>query len=220
MFVIADANYNVLYADVGCQGRISDGGVLKFTSFYKKLSQGRLWLPPNQPLLGRNKPMPFIFAADDAFALMTNIMKPYPGQLPGSNNPKRIYNYRHSRARRIIENVFGILSSKFRVLLKPIALDPNKVELVTLTCLYLHNFLRRNVESINTYFPPGTFDTEDLDNNLIIPGSWRQEVQREPLLGLQNFARKPPATAQEIRDEFKEYFVSPQGSVPWQNLSA
>lgn len=182
MFAIADANYTVLYADVGCQGRISDGGVLKFTSFYKKLSEERLHLPPSQPLLERSKPVPFIFAADDAFALMTNNMKPYPGQLPGSNNPKRIYNYyRHSRARRIIENVFGILSSKFRVFLKPIALNPNKAELVSLTCLYLHNFLRRNVKCINTYFPPGTFDTEDFDNNLIIPGSWRQDVPRESI---------------------------------------
>nr|CAI5846621.1 unnamed protein product [Callosobruchus analis] len=35
LFAIANANYNFLYASVGCQGRISDGGVFKSTSFHK-----------------------------------------------------------------------------------------------------------------------------------------------------------------------------------------
>jgi hypothetical protein len=98
-------------------------------------------------------------------------MKPYTGQKPGSSSPERIFNYRLSRARRIIENVFAILSSKFRVLLKTIALHPDKVESVVLSCIYLHNFLRRNATSKSSYTPPGTFDSEDSDGNLI-PGSW------------------------------------------------
>ena len=78
------------------------------------------------------------------FVLATHIMKPYPGHKPGASSPERIFNYRLSRARRITENVFGILSSKFRVLLTPIALHPDKVESAVLSCIYLHNFLCRN----------------------------------------------------------------------------
>jgi len=55
-------------------------------------------------------------------------MKPYPGHKPGASSPERIFNYRLSRARKIIKNLFGILSSKIRVILKPIALHPDKVE--------------------------------------------------------------------------------------------
>jgi hypothetical protein len=51
-------------------------------------------------------------------------MMPYPGHKPGATSPERIFNYRLNRARRI-ENIFGILSSKFRVILKPIALHPD-----------------------------------------------------------------------------------------------
>jgi hypothetical protein len=75
LFALVDADYNFLFADVGCQGRISDGGVL----LYKKLVKGELGIPNPQPLPGRNRPVPYVFVADDAFGLHDNIMKPYPG---------------------------------------------------------------------------------------------------------------------------------------------
>jgi hypothetical protein len=36
LFALVDANYNFMYVNVGCQGRISDGGVFKNTNMYKK----------------------------------------------------------------------------------------------------------------------------------------------------------------------------------------
>lgn len=81
----------------------------------------------------------YIIVADDAFALHTNVMKPYPER--NLTWDKRICNYRLSRARRTSENAFGILANRFRILLNLIALAVEKVEIITYACILLHNFL-------------------------------------------------------------------------------
>lgn len=70
-------------------------------------------------------------------------MKPYPG-IQESGSKKRIFNYRLSRARRVVENSFGILSAVFRVLRKPLLVEPAKASTVIQCCIYLHNFLRKS----------------------------------------------------------------------------
>lgn len=214
LLAIVDFDYNFIYADVGCQGWISDGGVFKFTSFCEKLENDQLNLPKPRPLAEGRSPVPYGLIADDAFALSNNIMKPYKGCLD-SLTPERIYNYRVSRARRMVENVFGILAAKFRVFLTTIALHPDKVESVTLACVYLHNFFRRDSKSRSNYNPPGSFDNEDIEGRVVILGSWRADIDEE-MLGLQVLPRKPLNAASKIREEFRDFFNSTEGAVPWQ----
>lgn len=173
LFAVVDANYNFIYVSIGYQGRISDGGVFKSTSFQKLMENCSLNLPDKSVLPGRNKLSPYVFVADDAFPLSPCILKPYSGhQDKGSKN--RIFNYRLSRARRVVENVFGIMASIFRVFRKPMLLQPEKVEKVVLACVHLHNYLRKSSSSKNTYTPPGAFDSEQLDTGTIERGTWRK----------------------------------------------
>nr|CAI5850163.1 unnamed protein product [Callosobruchus analis] len=156
--------------------------------------------------------------ADDAFALTINFMKPYAGQLL-SQSPERVFNYRFSRARRIVENAFGIMASVFRVFRKPMQLKVDNVEKITKACVYLHNYLRKSKTSRSLYTPSGSFDNEDLENGTIIPGTWRSITQNDAgLICLDRVPRRPPTDAKLIREEFKEYFMTAQGKVEWQDI--
>jgi hypothetical protein len=55
---------------------------------------------------------PYVFVVDSAFALNNHMMKPYSG-VHDKGNGKRVFNYRLSRARRVVENAFGIMASVF-----------------------------------------------------------------------------------------------------------
>lgn len=212
---VSDADYCFIYTNIGSQGRISDGGVLKNTDLWRDIESSNLQLPTESPLPGRFIKVPYVFVADDAFALHQHFLKPYPGDQEAGST-KRIFNYRLSRARRIIENVFGILSSVFRVLRQPLLLKPEKCVTVVQTCTYLHNFLRKSSTSRNVYTPSGSFDEEV--NGHVIPGSWREDNgNNTSFVPLQNRPRRSYKSCLAMRDEFAQYCVSEVGKVSWQD---
>lgn len=175
LLAIADANYRFVYIDVGCNGRVSDGGVFQNCSLYKALEQQRIQLPVPESLSGRTVHVPYFFVADDAFAMKAYILKPYPFR--DQPAPNRIFNYRLSRARRVIENAFGIIANRFRILRKPIALHPDKVSNIVLSICALHNFLISTKIWQSQYFYHGSIDFEDPNSHTITPGDWREESE-------------------------------------------
>ncbi|KAH7717002.1 nuclease HARBI1-like protein [Aphelenchoides avenae] len=122
---VCDHRYRLICVDVGAYGSESDGGVFDRSLLRARLLRGELNLPEPDFLPGNgNTVSPFFFIGDAAFPLMTNLMKPFPGQeIPAE---QRTYNYRMCSTRRIIENVFGILAAKWRVLLKPLETSDQK----------------------------------------------------------------------------------------------
>ncbi|PNF24378.1 hypothetical protein B7P43_G09655 [Cryptotermes secundus] len=116
LLALVDADYKFIVVDVGAHGRTSDGAVFFRSRLGKMLTEGTLDIPvpkslPNEPEIV----LPHVIVADEAFPLQENIMRPYPGPQVVNNEPNKIYNYRHSRFRRVSENAFGILSKKFRI---------------------------------------------------------------------------------------------------------
>lgn len=208
LMALVDASYKLLYIDVGCNGRVSDGGVFNNCTLSTALMNNTLNFPSALPLPGRAKPVPYVVVADDAFSLKPYLLKPYPFR--GQSAPCRVFNYRLSRARRIVENVFGIIANRFRILRKPIELGPEKATSVVSAICVLHNFLMDRKSKF--YAPPGTFDTDEEY------GNWRiQGMPESNLLQLQQgTSHNSSANAKVLRDEFKEFFVSPEGEVHWQ----
>lgn len=132
-----DANYCFTFVDIGSFGRNSDGGVFSNSAFGKVLEAGTLQLPEPERI-SNNFTLPFVCVADEAFPLKTYLMRPYARRAlqytaedtaeEFANKCKRkFFNYRLSRARRVIENSFGILAARWRIFRGPIKAKPENV---------------------------------------------------------------------------------------------
>lgn len=207
---IANANYEFIYCDVGTNGRVSDGGVIENTKFMKALIASKLNLPAPEEVVPGQPRLNYVFVGDEAFAMRPDFLKPYNQR--ELNYEKRVFNYRLSRARRIIENTFGILANRFRIFHTCINLKVDNIDKVILACCTLHNFLRKN--SANSYTPNDIFDFEDISTGVITPGL---RTQPENLLDLaSSHNRHHSAEAKDVRESFENYFNN-SGSVPWQH---
>lgn len=211
LMAIVDANYQFLLCDFGTNGRISDGGVLQNTEFYKKLQDNNLEIPPAESAERSSRILPYVFVADDAFPLRCDMIKPFR-QIDLISHERKIYNYRVSRARRIVENAFGILASRFRIFHTQINLEPHRIESVVMACCVLHNFLMSS--SRNFYAPSDCYDQEDRENGTITPGLNTMQSNMNHL-NSRNYGNITNA-AKMVRQDFINYFNN-EGSVPWQN---
>ncbi|CAH2095637.1 unnamed protein product [Euphydryas editha] len=206
LMALVDSEYRFIFADIGGQGRISDGGIFQNCLLLQKIDTGTINLPPDAPLPGGEIDVPYVFLCDGAFAIDKHIMKPFPGN-HNFNTMERTFNYKLSSSCIIVENVFGILTTVFRIFKKPIEIDIENVPTVTMTCILLHNFLINSRTSSNIYAPPGTFDS--IADGVNIDGSWRQNQPNPDNSALRPIARVPrrsPRDIYEIRSEFAHYF--------------
>lgn len=223
-------------------GGISDGGVWANSDFGRALERGQIDLPFPQHWLGMVQPMPFTFVGDAAFPLRTFMMRPYAKPKRRRNQEQQeeeinedynrdivrglelselIFNYRLSRARRVIENAFGILVSKWTILKGSIACKLETCEAMVLATLVLHNFLLSSEEELpmqqRRYNAIGLVDQEGPHGELF-HGAWRQEVpdinifHRIGRMGGNNAA----ADAIRLRNNLRDYFISKAGEIEWQ----
>ena len=139
LMAVADARMRFTYVDIGCQGRISDGGVWANCSLRRAIEGNELYIPQTSLLPHTHVEAPNFMVADDAFPLSKNLMKPFPGR--GLTYDQKIFNYRLSRARRIVENSFGILVAKFRIFISEIYATVERARGYVFACVCLHNFL-------------------------------------------------------------------------------
>ena len=214
LMAICDARYCFTLVDIGGYGRENDAGLLSQSPFGQALEKGKekLNIPAPEPVGSFN--LPYVFMGDEIFPLKPWLMKPYPGK--NLDEPRRIYNYRQSRARRTIENSFGILAARWRVFHRPIHAATETVEGIVKAAVYLHNYLRLTE---NAYYVPAGFVDKDDDSGDIIPGDWRNIVNNDEggLIGFNQIgSNRYGFEANRAREDFLKYFNSAEGSVSCQ----
>lgn len=209
LMAIVDADYKFLWVDIGANGSCSDGQIFNQCELKDMLEEQLLAVPEASPLIQDDRPTPYFFIADDAFPLRTWMMKPFSRR--NLEADERIFNYRLSRARRVVENAFGILTTRFGCFLRTLQQEPRFVQKMVMAAVCLHNLMRIR-------YPGGQnvqLDKEDDDHNLV-PGSWRDGAQMMDLGNVRGGNRTTRA-AKIQRLYLKHYYNSPVGAVPWQN---
>ncbi|KAG8234001.1 hypothetical protein J437_LFUL013919 [Ladona fulva] len=107
----------------------------------KQVLSGNIF-PPDERLPDLNKVVPYVIVGDETFRLHKHGLKPYCKITARGEKSKVIFNYRLPHAHRVMENAFGVLSQIFRVFYSPIAVTPEKCELLVIAACCLHNILR------------------------------------------------------------------------------
>ena len=206
LMAVVNANYEFLYVDIGRNGRVSDGGVWGNCSLASLLStEVNSMLPSPAVVPNSNKILPYVFVADDAFPLKSYILKPFPFR--NQTDHQRIFSYRLSRARRTVENAFGILANRFRIFHTCIRLAPEKVEKIVLCATTLHNYLSRTYPNYQGYHN---------DTNVDIHLTASAQRLSEHMIHLEPIQRRPTQEARRVREDFMNYFVH-DDPLMWQN---
>lgn len=123
-------------------------------------------------------------------------MRPFPGR-GGLTREQRVFNYRLSRARLVVEDAFGIWSAQWRAFRGALEILPEVAEkCVKATCV-LHNFMR-----------PAALHRVPLQRGAAAPAEPLRAVGR---MGANNAARD----ATHAREVFMAHFCE-EGAVSWQ----
>lgn len=216
LLAVCDARYSFTLVDIGSYGSSNDSGVFSHSAMGHALEAEKMNLPSSEPLEGwKDDLLPYFLVGDEAFALKTWMLRPYPGK--GLPEDQRIFNYRLSRARRVIENAFGILSARWQIFHHPIQTSIETAECMVKAAVCLHNYLRQTNNA--GYCPAGFVDSQD-STGQIRPGEWRSMVHDLDHGALRPIPRRRgsryPDSAVAVRDLMKQFVNSVQGAVPWQ----
>lgn len=195
LMAITDADSRFLFVDIGHPGAANDSGIFRKTCFYQALQNEDL----NLPAMPEGLKVLHHFVADDAFGLSERIYKPFPER--GLDLRQRIFNYRFSRARRIVEGSFGLMSAKFRILRTPLLQNYQHAKKTVQAACVLHNYLLK--EGKQAY---STVAAEE-----------RSQAVDGGMMALAQQAgnRSGNTTAREQRDLLATHFVM-EGAVDWQ----
>lgn len=116
-------------------------------------------------------------------------MRSFPYRQARHDENKERYNYYLCRARRVVENAFGILAHKWRLFFRPLEMKAETVTKVVKAACVLHNLLR----------------TKNIDEQFVNVVDMN-EAPIEVFNNIPADGRRAANLAFEIREKFVNYF--------------
>jgi hypothetical protein len=209
LLALVDSDYKFRWVDIGGRGAAGDAQIWNSSDLKAAIDDGTVNVPPPEALPWDTVDIPYFIIGDDAFALRPHMQKPYAHR--GLSREERIFNYRLSRARRVVENAFGILANRFQVLMTTMQHTPANVRLITTACCVLHNLMRIRYPRMQNRL----IDHEDGNRNLV-PGAWRVGRNMRECFHVQG-PNRDNREGKKLRNTLKHWVNSAAGSVPWQD---
>lgn len=165
------------YVNIGTPGRAHDAFIFSNSQLHSFLQeQSELLSSLGKHIM--NNLIPLHLIGDSAFPFQAHIMKPYPHRTMMLDE-QREFNFRLSRARRVIENAFGRLKGRWRILRKRLEVNIDRVDELIEACVILHNICERK----KCPLPPSWTEDEVNSGGLLrpfraAPGSSRATTMR------------------------------------------
>lgn len=202
LMAITNAKQEFVMVDIGAPGRHSDGGVFAHSQMGQNFMEGSMSVPEPELIPNSVDKFPFVLVGDEAFALSSFLMRPYPRRSE-LNLKKRVFNYRLSRARRIVETSFGILSTVWRIFKSPLRTHLETSMRVIKACVCLHNFILK--------FEP--------KRQKILTMASSRDAYENCFTNLPPDSEVPVTGAAQIRERLAHHFMS-SGAVEFQWVRA
>ena len=135
-----DARGIFTYVNAGRPGSVGDSYTYRHSLLFQKIASGE-WLAHSPRTISGVNVKPFI-VADSAFPLSATCMKCYEVGQPAY---RRSFNYSLIRTRRVVEQAFGRLKGRWKIMDGKCSLkDPVFVRQVAVVCCALHNMCERH----------------------------------------------------------------------------
>ena len=132
LLALVDGDSKFLWVDMGAAGSTSDDQIFKHTNLRHKIEDTSIGI-------GGPK-VNFFILRDDAFPLKLWLMRPYSSC--SMDLKEMVFNYRIRWGRTVVENAFGMLTSRFRIFQRPLQQVLPVVNRVVMACIVLHSLLR------------------------------------------------------------------------------
>lgn len=173
----------------------------------QQILANQLHIPSHDTAINSEYEIPYYFTGDNAFPLAPNLMRPYSDIPPKAEN--EAFNEKLCYANKTIENTFGVLLSRWRILLRPMNMRPENAKRIILGCVVLHNYLMCNNPDETGYCPNDYTDKASIDC-IIQNGIWRSEIDNSapPIIASSCRNLYGGQTSPKIRNNLRDFLNS------------
>ncbi|KAL7294230.1 hypothetical protein TKK_0012246 [Trichogramma kaykai] len=198
---MCDEHKRFTFLNLGSFGSWNDASIFHYSDIRQNLKNNVINLPRVEELPNSDTILPYVIITDGGYPTKNYLMKPYM-KIPQMTVPMKVFNFRLSRARYIIEAAFGLLCNLWQVNEIPLGWKLSITEAIIFSTLCLHNAKI----TLDLHESRGYYD-HCIDSAQVNEQQIEEENDDQARYNFNEF---------NVRAILQDYFVSPAGAVPYQ----